>query len=92
MISITLNFQPVVEGLPPVSPYTSAYSRECAVLVKGTMFDRAVMYRYSENGWVWADQGLGYAAADYRDELGGDCTPTHWALWPTSLPIESTDI
>jgi hypothetical protein len=93
-MKITLEFQPISEGLPPkdakayynnnYSIYNNNYSIECAAIVDGKVFDRSVRYYFGHKaGWIWADMALGSLPDDYIEELGSDePNVTHWAPWP----------
>jgi hypothetical protein len=77
-MEITIKFQSVADGLPPVEPfpnYQGRYSIECIGVVKGEVFDCAIMYDFNAEAWFWADMVLGDVTA--------------WAPWPVLVPSES---
>jgi hypothetical protein len=91
-MEITIKFQPVADGLPPVDPfpnYQGRYSIECIGVVKGEVFDRSIMFDFQTESWVWADMALGEDHRYYEEELGGNTpTVTAWAPWPVLVPSE----
>jgi hypothetical protein len=89
-MEITLKFNPISEGLPPLTVdevYGAAYSVdsiECAVIVDGKMLNQSFRYCFDAcGGWIFGDLSL-------------NCVPfelnvTHWAPWP-EVPQEVSTI